>query len=95
MPPADEMKTKLVAAGVSDAAAAGLVDIGEKYRSQVQALIKGDDEAGWKLFNTIKAESDAYIATQPETDQTAYNAFVEKTKANFQAYEETSVAESA
>lgn len=89
------MKAKLVEGGVSEAAAAGLVEIGDKYKSQFQALTKGDHEAGKKVFDSMKSESDAYIATQSEADQTAYKAFVEKAKEHFQAHKEAAAAESA
>uniref|UniRef100_A0A8R1DVC4 SXP/RAL-2 family protein Ani s 5-like cation-binding domain-containing protein n=1 Tax=Caenorhabditis japonica TaxID=281687 RepID=A0A8R1DVC4_CAEJA len=84
-PTADELKSELVAAGVSETTAAGLVAIGEKYKDQF-ASAKGDKEAAKKVFDELKSETDAYIQTQPETDKTAYAAFVQKKKADIEAH---------
>ncbi|CAO4380236.1 Protein CBG19065 [Caenorhabditis briggsae] len=94
MPTSDEMKQALVSAGVSEAAAAGVVEIADKYKSQFEGL-KGDHEAGKKLFETVKTETDAYIATQSEADQTAYKAFVEKKMEEMKAHKAAAGAESA
>uniref|UniRef100_A0A1I7T9M2 DUF148 domain-containing protein n=1 Tax=Caenorhabditis tropicalis TaxID=1561998 RepID=A0A1I7T9M2_9PELO len=94
IPSADEIKAQLTAAGVSETAAAGIVAIGENHKSEFEAA-KGDHEAGKKLFDTIKSETDAYIKTQSEADQTAYNAFIEKKKEEFKAHKEAAGAASA
>uniref|UniRef100_A0A8R1E3I3 Uncharacterized protein n=1 Tax=Caenorhabditis japonica TaxID=281687 RepID=A0A8R1E3I3_CAEJA len=84
-PPTDQMKSELVAAGVSDTAAAGLVAVGEKYKDQFIAA-KGNKEAGKNVFDKFKADTDAYIQTQSAADQTAYTAFIQKKKADFQSH---------
>uniref|UniRef100_A0A8R1IVM6 Uncharacterized protein n=1 Tax=Caenorhabditis japonica TaxID=281687 RepID=A0A8R1IVM6_CAEJA len=84
-PSADEIKAELIAAGVSDTAAAGLVAVGEKYKDQFVAA-KGDKEAGKNVFDQFTADADTYIQTQSEADQTAYAAFLQKKKADFQAH---------
>uniref|UniRef100_A0A8R1DJW7 Uncharacterized protein n=1 Tax=Caenorhabditis japonica TaxID=281687 RepID=A0A8R1DJW7_CAEJA len=81
----DEVKSELVAAGVSDTAAAGLIAVGEKYKDQLIAA-KEDREAGKNVFDQFKADAEAYIKTQPEADQTAYAAFIQKKKAEFEAH---------
>uniref|UniRef100_A0A8R1DZN5 Uncharacterized protein n=1 Tax=Caenorhabditis japonica TaxID=281687 RepID=A0A8R1DZN5_CAEJA len=84
-PTGDEVKAELVAAGVSDTAAAGLIAVGDKYKDQFAAA-KGDKEAGKTAFDQFKADADAYIKTQPEADQTAYATFIQNKKAQFEAH---------
>ncbi|EGT39433.1 hypothetical protein CAEBREN_17432 [Caenorhabditis brenneri] len=91
MPSADEVKAQLIAAGISETAAAGLVAIGENHKSEIEAA-KGDHEAGKKVFETLKSETDAYIKTQSEADQTAYAAFVEKKQEEIKAHKEKAAA---
>ncbi|CAI2353255.1 unnamed protein product [Caenorhabditis sp. 36 PRJEB53466] len=93
-PTVEQMEAKLVEAGISSTAAAGLVAIGEKYKSQLEAA-KGDHEAGKKVFDEIKAETDTYIKTQSSADQTAYAAFVEKARAEHEAHKASATAPSA
>uniref|UniRef100_A0A8R1HYN0 Uncharacterized protein n=1 Tax=Caenorhabditis japonica TaxID=281687 RepID=A0A8R1HYN0_CAEJA len=84
-PTGEEVKAELVAAGVSDTAAAGLIAVGEKYKDQFVAA-KGNKETGKNVFDQFKADADAYIQTQSEADQTAYAAFIQKKKADFEAH---------
>ncbi|CAI2353256.1 unnamed protein product [Caenorhabditis sp. 36 PRJEB53466] len=84
-PTADEIQAELIAAGVSSEAAAGLIAIGEKYKSQFEAA-KGDKDAHKKIYEEVKAESDTYIKTQSSADQTAYAAFLEKKQAEHKGH---------
>uniref|UniRef100_A0A8R1I0U2 SXP/RAL-2 family protein Ani s 5-like cation-binding domain-containing protein n=1 Tax=Caenorhabditis japonica TaxID=281687 RepID=A0A8R1I0U2_CAEJA len=83
-PTADQVKAELVAAGVSETAAAGLIAVGEKYKDQFIAA-KGDKEAGKNVFDQLRTDAEAYIKTQPESDQTAFVAFIQNKKAEFEA----------
>ncbi|EFP05360.1 hypothetical protein GCK72_018037 [Caenorhabditis remanei] len=91
IPTEDQMKAELVAAGISDAASAGIAKIAESYKSQFEP-VKGDHEAAKAVFDKLKTETDTYIATQSEADQTAYKAFVEKKKDEFKAHKEAASA---
>ncbi|CCD66528.1 Inhibitor_I29 domain-containing protein [Caenorhabditis elegans] len=82
-PTAEEAKAEVVAAGVSEAAADGILKIAETYKGQFEAA-KGDREAGKNVFHTFHAEVDKYMETQSEDDQIAYKAFVDKKKAELQ-----------
>ncbi|CAI2353254.1 unnamed protein product [Caenorhabditis sp. 36 PRJEB53466] len=87
-PTSEEMQAELVAAGLSSTAAAGVVEIGEKYKSELESA-KGDKDSAKSIFEKIKSDTDAYIKTQSSSDQTAYAAFVEKKKAEFEAHHTT------
>uniref|UniRef100_A0A1I7T9M3 DUF148 domain-containing protein n=1 Tax=Caenorhabditis tropicalis TaxID=1561998 RepID=A0A1I7T9M3_9PELO len=84
-PSADEVKAQLVSAGLSEKTAAGIVDIGEKYKDQLEAA-KGNPDSAKKVFDEIKTKTDEYIKNQPESDQTAYNSYIEKMKKQFEGH---------
>lgn len=83
--PDEEVKAEMVASGISATAAQGVIDIAEKYKGELEAA-KDDHEAADTLFQKIKADSDAYIATQSSADQTAYAAYVAKKRAEFESH---------
>uniref|UniRef100_A0A8R1HQ52 SXP/RAL-2 family protein Ani s 5-like cation-binding domain-containing protein n=1 Tax=Caenorhabditis japonica TaxID=281687 RepID=A0A8R1HQ52_CAEJA len=87
-PSAEEVQAELAASGISTEAAAGIVAVGEKYKSALEAA-KGNKEAAEKVFEDIKTETDNYVKTQSSADQTAYAAFVEKKKSEFQKHHST------
>ncbi|KAF1751485.1 hypothetical protein GCK72_018039 [Caenorhabditis remanei] len=87
-PTADEVKAQLVAAGISDKAAQGIVDVAEKYKTQLEEA-KGNPENAKKAFEAIKSDTETYIKTQSEADQKAYEAFVEQKKKEFEGHHTT------
>lgn len=88
---AEEVKAQLVAAGLSETSAAGIVEVAEKYKTQLEALKdnKDDKEAIKKVFEEIKTDTDAYIKTQPEADQKAYATYIESKKKEFEGHHST------
>ncbi|CCD66548.1 transcellular chaperone signaling (x)cross tissue [Caenorhabditis elegans] len=90
-PSAEEVKAQLVAAGLSETSAAGIVEVAEKYKTQLEALKdnKDDKEAIKKVFEEIKTDTDAYIKTQPEADQKAYATYIESKKKEFEGHHST------
>ncbi|CAL2045545.1 unnamed protein product [Caenorhabditis brenneri] len=87
-PSADEIKAEMVKAGMSDSVAAAIIAIGEKYKDQLEGA-KGDKDAAKKVFDEIKTDTDAYIKTQSETEQKAYESFVESKKKEFEGHHST------
>ncbi|CAB3397818.1 unnamed protein product [Caenorhabditis bovis] len=79
-PTADEAKQELINAGVSAETADGIVSIAEKYKDQFEQG-KSDREVAKAAFESFHNEVQEFIKTQPQSDQDAYNAFVEKRKA--------------
>lgn len=82
--PAEQAKSELVAAGVSDSTATGIIAIAQKYRNQFESG-KSDSETAKAAFKEFHTEVGSYMKTQSAADQTAYTAFVEKKKAEHQA----------
>ncbi|KAF1751481.1 hypothetical protein GCK72_018035 [Caenorhabditis remanei] len=87
-PTAEEAKAEMIAAGISETAAAGIITIAEKYKSQFEQA-KSDHEAGKSAFQAFHSEVETYIQTQSAADQAAYKAFVEKKKAQHQGRHST------
>ncbi|CAO4381036.1 unnamed protein product [Caenorhabditis nigoni] len=71
-PTAEEAKAEMQASGISSQAANGILKIATDFASQ-------------KPAEGFIGQVDAYIKTQFPEDQTAYQAFVDKKKAEFEA----------
>ncbi|CAP36371.1 Protein CBG19063 [Caenorhabditis briggsae] len=76
---AEEAKSEMTSAGISETVVDGILAIAEKYKEQFK-VGKGDREAAKAAFQAFHTETEQYIATQSEADQAAYKAFVEKKK---------------
>ncbi|CAL2045542.1 unnamed protein product [Caenorhabditis brenneri] len=88
MPTDEEAKAEITGAGVSEAAAAGIVSIADKYKSQF-GQGKTDREAGKAAFQAFHSEVEKYMETQSAADQSAYKAFIEKKKTQHQGRHST------
>ncbi|CAP25453.1 Protein CBG04817 [Caenorhabditis briggsae] len=85
-PTAEEAKAEMQASGISSQAADGILKIATDFASQKPAEgVEIDREAARTAFNEFIGQVDAYIKTQSPEDQTAYQAFVSKKKAEFES----------
>ncbi|EGT59008.1 hypothetical protein CAEBREN_07834 [Caenorhabditis brenneri] len=84
-PTAEEAKSELQSSGLSAQAADGILKLASDFASNKPAEgAEIDREAARAAFNQFISEVDAYIKTQSPEDQTAYNAFIAKKKADFE-----------
>ncbi|CAB3396485.1 unnamed protein product [Caenorhabditis bovis] len=78
---------ELVGAGISEETAKGIVDIGIKHKPDAS----NPNETGRTIFEAVQRETEEYIKTRSQEDQTAFNQYIAQKKAEF---EQPSVIES-
>ncbi|EFO95204.1 hypothetical protein CRE_09022 [Caenorhabditis remanei] len=85
-PTAEEAKAEMEASGLSAQAADGILKIATDFASNKPAEgTEIDREAARAAFHQFIDKVNEYIKTQSPADQTAYEAFVAKKKADFES----------
>ncbi|PIC24297.1 hypothetical protein B9Z55_017691 [Caenorhabditis nigoni] len=80
---AAKIKTELSAAGLSSGAIDGIFKIAAAYKPKDGHI--PDKAEALAAIPKLFGELEAFIKTQPESDQTIYHAIIEKKKAEFAA----------
>ncbi|EGT59014.1 hypothetical protein CAEBREN_09615 [Caenorhabditis brenneri] len=79
-----EKKQEFLAAGISSQAADGILKIAKNFGAEKPTgCAETNTEAERTAFHQFISETDAYIKTQSPDDEAAYNALMEKKKADF------------
>ncbi|KAF1750150.1 hypothetical protein GCK72_016697 [Caenorhabditis remanei] len=85
-PNAAEDRAEMAAAGISAQAADGILKIANEFGAKkLTKKEENDREAVRSVFHQFLDQVDKYIKTQSPADQAAYEAFIAKKKANFDA----------
>ena len=86
--PAGVIKVDLLAAGLSEQAADGVLKVASEFftaNKKAESVKRTAEETG-ALFGKFLTEVDIYIKTQSPEDQEAYKEFAAKKKADFEAH---------
>ncbi|KAF1753894.1 hypothetical protein GCK72_020451 [Caenorhabditis remanei] len=82
------IKADLLAAGLSEQAADGVLKVASEFfkANKKEESVKRTSEETGALFRKFLTEVDIYIKTQSAEDQEAYKEFADKKKADFEAH---------
>ncbi|CAP25452.1 Protein CBG04816 [Caenorhabditis briggsae] len=84
-PTAEEVKSEMQATGMSSQAADGVIKIAVDFDPKKTSEGEKIREAARATFHKFMDQVDAYMKTQSQADQTAYEAFKAEKKADFDA----------